>query len=134
MATIVPSVKIPKITETQLFVGGRWEPSSNGKTFPTVNPATEEVLAEVSEGTAEDVDRAVQAARRALESGPWATMDARDRGAMLHRLADAIEREREELAVLETLDNGKRIGDARNVDVTLCVEALRYYGGYADKI
>jgi len=134
MTTTAAKVKIPEITETQLFIGGRWEPSSGGKTFPTVNPATEEVLAHIAEGTAEDVDRAVQAARKAFESPPWATMDARDRGAMLHRLADAIERQREELAVLETLDNGKRIGDSRNVDVTLCVESLRYCAGYADKI
>jgi len=72
MATTAQNVKIPEITETGLFIGGRWEISSSGKTFPTINPATEEVLAEVAEGTAEDVDRAVQAARRALESGPWA--------------------------------------------------------------
>ena len=134
MATITPSVRIPRITETQLFIDGRWEPSSNGKTFPTVNPATEEVLAEIAEGTPEDVDRAVRAARRALEDGPWAKMDARDRGALLHKLADAIEREKEDLAVLETLDNGKRIGDSRSIDIPLTVEALRYYAGYADKI
>lgn len=134
MAATTRRVEIPKITETELFIDGRWEPSSSGKTFPTINPATEETLAEVAEGTEDDVDRAVRAARRALEDGPWAKMSARDRGALLHRLADAIEREREELAVLETLDNGKRIGDSRDVDVPLCVEGLRYYAGYADKI
>lgn len=134
MTTTAQRVKVPEITETQLFIDGRWEPASNGRTFPTINPATEEVLAEVSEGTAEDVDRAVQAARRALEEGPWATTDARDRGALLHALADGILKHREELAVLETLDNGKRISDSRNVDVSLCVESLRYYAGYADKI
>ncbi len=127
-------VEIPKITETQLFIGGRWEPSSSGKTFPTINPATEEVLAEVAEGTAEDVDRAVQAARQALEVGPWATMEPRDRGGLLYKLADAIERQKEELAVLETLDNGKPLRESRTVDVPLCVEGLRYYAGYADKI
>jgi aldehyde dehydrogenase (NAD+) len=127
-------VTIPKITDTQLFIGGRFVPSSNGKTFPTINPATEEVLAEISEATADDVDQAVRAARKALECGPWATMDARDRGALLYKLADAIEAHREELAVMETLDTGKRISDSRAVDAVLCVEALRYYGGYADKI
>lgn len=127
-------VEIPKITETQLFIGGRWEPSSSGKTFLTINPATEEVLAEVAEGTAEDVDRAVQAARQALEVGPWATMEPRDRGGLLYKLADAIERQKEELAVLETLDNGKPLRESRTVDVPLCVEGLRYYAGYADKI
>jgi len=134
MATTTKPVSRPKISETQLFIGGRFQPASNGKTFPTINPATEEVLAEISEGTTDDVDQAVQAARGALENGPWATMDARDRGALLHTLADAIQQQREELAVLETLDNGKRIADSRNVDVSLCVEALRYYAGYADKI
>ncbi|NUQ60938.1 MAG: aldehyde dehydrogenase family protein [Pirellulales bacterium] len=133
MAIATHPVRTPKITETGLFIDGRFQPSAGGKTFPTINPATEEVLAEISEGTAEDVDRAVRAARRALQSGPWATMDARDRGSLLLQLADAIQQEREELAVLETLDNGKRLADSR-VDVTLCVEALRYYAGYADKI
>lgn len=134
MTTNTQAVRVPKITETELFIDGRFTPSSSGKTFPTINPATEEVLAEVAEGTAEDVDRAVQAARRALETGPWATMDARDRGALLHRLADAIEKDKENLAVLETLDNGKRIADSRNGDVPFAVEGLRYYAGYADKI
>lgn len=134
MATNPQQAGTAKITETRLFIDGRFTAAASGKTFPTINPATEEVLAEVSEAGAEDVDRAVTAARQALERGPWATMDARDRGALLHRLADAIERQREELAVLETLDNGKRIGDSRDIDVTLCAEALRYYAGYADKI
>ena len=134
MATNTQGVRTAQITETGLFIDGQFGPASDGKTFPTINPATEQVLAEVSQGTDDDVDRAVRAARRALESGPWATMDARDRGALLHRLADAIEREAEDLAVLETLDGGKRIADCRSADVPLCVEALRYYAGYADKI
>ena len=134
MSASATKVKVPEIKETGLFIDGRFGPSSSGKTFPTINPATEEVLAEVAEGTAEDVDRAVQAARKALESGPWPKMDARDRGALLHRLADAMLREAEELAVLETLDNGKRIADCRAIDIPLSVEALRYYAGYADKI
>ena len=134
MSATATNVKVPEIKETGLFIDGRFGPSSSGKTFPTINPATEEVLAEVAEGTAEDVDRAVQAARKALESGPWPKMDARDRGALLNRLADAMLREAEELAVLETLDNGKRLADCRAIDVPLSVEALRYYAGYADKI
>jgi aldehyde dehydrogenase (NAD+) len=93
---------------TDCFIGGRWVPSSSGKTFPTNNPATEEMIAEVAEGTAEDVDSAVRVAREALEDGPWSRTDARDRGRLLYRLADLIEEETDELAALETLDNGNR--------------------------
>jgi len=128
------AVKIPAIQETELFINGRFVPASSGRVFPTINPATEEVLAEVAEGSAEDVDRAVEAARAAMEAGPWPKMDARDRGTLLWRLADAIEREADELAVLDSLDNGKPLREARTVDVTLSTEALRYYGAYADKI
>lgn len=134
MTTQRSDVTIPEVKETQLFIGGRFQPSASGKTFPTINPATEEVLAEVSEASAEDVDRAVRAAREALESGPWSRMAARDRGALLLKLADRVEREAEELAVLETLDNGMLIRDARGADVPLAIESLRYYGGFADKL
>lgn len=119
---------------TDCFIGGRWVPSSNGKTFPTINPATEEVITEVAEGTADDVDNAVRVARETLEDGPWSRMDARDRGRLLYRLADLIEEETDELAGLETLDNGKPIQNSRTIDVPLAAECLRYYAGLADKI
>jgi aldehyde dehydrogenase (NAD+) len=134
MADTNAPIELPEITDTHLFIDGNFVPASGGATMPTINPATEEPLAQVSVASADDVDRAVAAARRALEEGPWATTDARDRGALLHRLADAIEAHREELAVLETLDCGKRIADSRAIDVSLCIESLRYYAGYADKI
>jgi aldehyde dehydrogenase (NAD+) len=130
----VSTIATPKISQTECFIGGRWTPSVSGKTFETVNPATEEVIAQVAEGDAADVDLAVDAARDALENGPWNTMDARDRGRLMYKLADLIEGELEELASLETLDNGKPVRDARAADLPLTIDCLRYYAGFADKI
>ncbi len=134
MATITERVSRPQIRQTDCFIGGKWTPASSGKTFASVHPATEEVIAQIAEGDATDVDLAVEAARDALESGPWHRMDARDRGQLMHRLADLIEDEIDELAALETLDNGKPIRDSRHVDLPLVVDCLRYYAGFADKI
>src|SRR5262245_55928722 len=109
MATVAEIVALPEIKQTECFIGGRWTPAVSGKTFETIHPATEEVIAQVAEGDAADVDLAVQSARDALESGPWSKMDARDRGKLMHKLADLIEEEADELAALESLDNGKPI-------------------------
>ena len=134
MATAVETVREPRVEHTECFIGGRWLPAASGKTFATINPATEEVIAEVAEGDAADVDAAVAAARGAFESGPWSRMDARDRGRLMYRLADRIEDEIDELAALESLDNGKPISDARAADLPLVIDCLRYYAGFADKI
>src|SRR4051812_46400936 len=134
MATMTKTARGPKIRQTQCFIGGKWVPAASGKTFETINPATEEVISQVAEGDAADVDLAVAAAREALEHGPWSKMDARERGRLMFKLADLIEDESEELAALETLDNGKPIREARTGDVPLVLDALRYYAGYADKI
>jgi aldehyde dehydrogenase (NAD+) len=134
MATVIEPVTRPQVKQTQCFIGGRWVPAASGKTFDTIHPATEEVIAQVAEGDAADVDLAVQAARNALENGPWSKMDACDRGRLMYKLADLIEDELEELAALETLDNGKPISDARTADFPLVVDTLRYYAGWADKI
>jgi len=136
MATMTKtkSVSKPQIRQTQCFIGGQWTPAQSGKTFETIHPATEEVIAEVAEGDAADVDLAVDAAREALEHGPWAKMDARDRGRLMYKLADLIEDEKDELAALETLDNGKPISEAKNGDLPLTIDVLRYYAGFADKI
>jgi len=123
-----------KIQHTECFIDGRWEPAASGKTFATFNPATEEEIAQVAEGDAADVDRAAKAARRAFDSGPWSKMDARDRGRLLYQLADAIELQADELAALETLDNGKPISESRKGDLPLVIDCLRYYAGFADKI
>jgi aldehyde dehydrogenase (NAD+) len=117
-----------------MLIDGRWCDSASGETFATYHPATEEKIADVALAGSEDVDRAVKAARRAFEEGPWHDMDARDRGALLNRLADLIEDNIDELAALETLDNGKPISDARNADLPLVIDCLRYYAGWADKI
>lgn len=134
MATAIETVQQPKIQHTDCFIGGKWLPAASGKTFATINPATEEPLAEIAEGDKADIDLAVDAARRAFESGPWATMDARDRGKLMYRLADLIEDEIDELAALESLDNGKPVTDARTADIPLVIDCLRYYAGFADKI
>lgn len=137
MATVTeprPTAKRPRIQQTQCFIDGQWRPSVSGKTFETINPATEEVIAQVAEGDAADVDLAVKAARKAFEEGPWSKMDARDRGILMNKLADLIEEEADELAALESLDNGKPIRDARAADLVLTIDCLRYYAGYADKI
>ncbi len=134
MSTTASVETRPEVRQTQCFIGGKWIPAASGKMFPTMHPATEEVVAQVAEGDADDVDLAVEVAREALEHGPWATMDARERGELLFRLADLIEQENDELAALETLDNGKPIRDARTGDIPLVVDCLRYYAGFADKI
>ena len=117
-----------------MLIGDKWLDSMSGKTFATVNPATEETIADVAEGDVEDIDAAVKAAQSAFESGPWPAMDARDRGRLLTRLADLIQENFDELAALETLDNGKPISDARAADVPLVIDCLHYYAGWADKI
>lgn len=112
-----PKFAPPKIRQTKMLIGGEWVSAADGRTFATYNPATEEKIAEVPEGSARDVDRAVQAARKALEQGPWGKMDARDRGRLLNKLADLVEQNLDELAALETLDNGKPIRDSRAADL-----------------
>ncbi|HEY5311289.1 MAG TPA: aldehyde dehydrogenase family protein, partial [Pirellulales bacterium] len=134
MATITKPSRQPQIRQTECFIGGNWAPAASGKTFETINPATEEVIAQVAEGDAADVDAAATAAREAFENGPWSTMDARDRGRLMNKLADLIEAEADELAALETLDNGKPLRDSRTADLPLTIDCLRYYAGFADKI
>ncbi|MBI2826175.1 MAG: aldehyde dehydrogenase family protein [Planctomycetia bacterium] len=134
MATTAQPTIRPKIQQTECFIGGKWVAAKSGKTFETINPATEEVIAKVAEGDAADVDLAVAAARNALEKGPWGKMDARDRGRLMNKLADLIEEELDDLAALETLDNGKPIRDSRAGDLPLVIDCLRYYAGFADKI
>ncbi|SFH59799.1 aldehyde dehydrogenase family protein [Planctomicrobium piriforme] len=134
---VAPKKKIharPEVRRTQLLIDGEWKNSVSGETFPTYHPATEEKIADVAKANAQDVDLAVKAARKAFETGPWPKMDARDRGRLLNKLADLIEANLDELAALETLDNGKPINDARNADIPLVIDVLRYYAGWADKL
>ena len=127
-------VNRPTIRQTQCFIGGEWIPAESGETFETIHPATGEVIAQVAKGDEADVNKAVAAARKAFDEGPWRQMDARERGEIMYRLADLIEAEMEELAALETLDNGKPISDSLAADLPLTIDCLRYYAGYADKI
>jgi aldehyde dehydrogenase (NAD+) len=123
-----------KINPGKLFIDGKWVDSVSGKTFDTLNPATEEVLTCVAEGDSADIDLAVTAARKAFEEGPWRNIDARDRGRVLLEIANLIEKNKEELALLETLDNGKPISETTNVDIPLVIDCFIYYAGWADKI
>ena len=134
MATTRKIVVPPQIRQTKCFIGGEWVSSVSGKTFETINPATEEVICQVAEGDAADIDLAVKAARHAIENGPWGTMDARDRGALIYKLAELIEADMDELVALESLDNGKPVSESRAVDLPLVIDCLRYYAGWADKI
>ena len=133
MTALIERPASPAVRETRLLINNKWVDPVEGGSFDTYNPATGEVLARVAEGTAADIDRAVRAARAALESGPWSSMDAADRGRLIFRLADLVEANAEELAAMETLNSGKTITDARG-DVQGTANFLRYYGGWADKI
>jgi len=118
----------------KMFIGGKWVEAASGKTFPSYNPATGEVMAKVAEGDREDIDRAVKAARKAFESGPWLAMSASDRGRLIWQLGDLIEQHLEEFAQLESLDNGKPLAVARVADVPLAADLFHYMAGWATKI
>ncbi|MBU5210107.1 aldehyde dehydrogenase family protein [Heyndrickxia oleronia] len=118
----------------KLYINGEFVESVSGKTFDTPNPATGEVLATVYEAGAEDIDRAVKAARAAFDQGKWSKMSAAARGRLMYKLADLMEENKEALAQLETLDNGKPINETMNADVPLAIEHMRYYAGWTNKI
>ncbi len=119
----------------KLLIDGEWVEAASGKTFPTINPATEETLAEIARGEAEDIDRAVRAARRAFEDdSPWRRMNASDRGRLIWKISELIEEHGDELAMLETLDNGKPYAIARAADVALSADLFRYMAGWPTKI
>jgi aldehyde dehydrogenase (NAD+) len=120
-------------TSYGLFIGGEFVDPIDGRMFKTVSPATEEVLAEVTEAGQADVDRAVQAARRAYDK-TWSTMPPRERGKYLYRIARIVQERSRELAVLESLDNGKPIRESRDVDIPLVAAHFFYYAGWADKL
>jgi phenylacetaldehyde dehydrogenase len=118
----------------RMLINGKWVAAASGKTFEVRNPATGNVIAHVAEGDKADIDAAVQAARRALESGPWATMTPSDRGKMIWRIGDLISKYLDELAELESLDNGKPVAVARAADVALAADIFQYMAGWATKI
>ena len=129
-----PNVSAFVTAKRKLFINGKWVEAASGKTFPSYNPATGEVLANVAEGDREDIDRAVRAARAAFETGPWSKMPPAGRGKLIWKLADFIEKHQEEFAQLESLDNGKPLKISRIADLPLTIEHMRYYAGWATKI
>jgi aldehyde dehydrogenase (NAD+) len=122
------------VSATKILINNRWVDSASGKTFSVLNPSTGEEICQVAEADSADVDKAVHAARAAFEHGPWRKATASSRGSLLNRLADLIEKHTDELAGLESLDNGKPFSVAKAVDVPASVACYRYFAGWADKI
>jgi len=118
----------------KLLIGGKWVAARSGKTFETVNPANEEVLALVAEADKADVDEAVPAARKAFEEGKWPKLGPHQRARFLFKIAEAIDGHADEFAELESLDNGKPLSQARAIDIPAAAETFRYYGGWCSKI
>src|SRR5882724_11713244 len=124
-----------KVSATKLLINNKWVDSASGKTFPTINPATGEVITRVAEADAADVDKAVSAARAAFDNGPWRKkITASQRGNLLYKLADLVEKHADELAQLEALDNGKPYSVARATDPPLPVACWRSSAGRARKV
>jgi acyl-CoA reductase-like NAD-dependent aldehyde dehydrogenase len=117
-----------------LLINGEWMPAARGDTFPTLNPANGETLVDVALASPEDVDRAVDAAREAFDRGPWSKMSGEERAQYLWNTAELIEKYADELAELETLDNGKPLRVARRGDVPFAARHFRYYAGWAGKL
>jgi len=140
MVTAMPNVRLEgKVSDflskpRKMLINGKWVDAASGKTFPTYDPSTGEVLAKVAEGDREDINRAVKAARAAFDSGPWPKLTASERGRMIWKLGDLIEQHLEEFAELESLDNGKPLKVARAADVPLAVDLFRYMAGWATKV
>ncbi|HEY5214149.1 MAG TPA: aldehyde dehydrogenase family protein [Acidobacteriaceae bacterium] len=132
LATPIDTKAVPSATE--LLINNRWVESESGETFATINPSTGQEICQVAAADAIDVDKAVHAARTAFEKGPWRKMHASERGRLLYILADLIEKNGDELAQLESLDNGKPFSTAKRVDVAKTVACYRYFAGWADKI
>ena len=124
----------PEAFPRQLLINNKWVESSAGRCFATINPATGEEICQVAEADAADVNLAVAAARAAFESRGWRRMAAAERGKLLYRLADLMEKHIDELALLESLDNGKPLRESRRVDLPLAIACYRYFAGWADKI
>ncbi|GAY38895.1 hypothetical protein CUMW_040220 [Citrus unshiu] len=128
---IIPPVQI---SYTKNLINGQFVDAASGKTFPVYDPRTAEVIANVAEGDAEDIDRAVATARKAFDEGPWPKMTPYERSRIMLRAADLIEKNMEELAALETWNNGKPYVQSLKSEVPMVVRLLHYYAGWADKI
>jgi acyl-CoA reductase-like NAD-dependent aldehyde dehydrogenase len=118
----------------KLMINGKRIPAKSGKTFESINPANEEVLALIAEGDKADVDEAVKAARKAFEDGKWSSISPHQRTRYLLKIAELIEQHADELAELETLDNGKPLTQARAIDINGSAGIFRYFAGWSTKI
>src|ERR1700720_2911493 len=118
----------------KMLINGKWVNAASGKTFPTYNPATGKILAQVAEGDREDIEQAVKAARKAFAHGPWRKLTSSERGHLIWKLADLLEAPTEEFAYLESLANGKPLTIARPADVPLAVDLFRYMAGWTTKL
>ncbi len=136
MASVLstPTQNMVPVSATKILINNRWIPSESGKTFPTLNPSTGEEICQIAEADVADVEKAVRAARAAFDRGPWRKLQASERGRLINRLADLIEQHADELAALESLDNGKPLSVAKAVDVAATVGCYRYFAGWADKV
>jgi aldehyde dehydrogenase (NAD+) len=136
MASVLssPTEKQAAVSATKLLINNQWVNSQSGKTFATLNPTTGEEICQVAEADAADVDLAVKAARKAYDHGPWRKASGSARARLLHRLADLIEKHADELARLESMDNGKPYSMAKAVDVAATIGCYRYFAGWADKV
>ncbi len=126
------TVKVAIAPRHELFIGGKFVPPKSKKYFATINPANEEVLSEIAEASAADVDAAVSAAKKAFPK--WSNLDPRERGKYMFRIARRIQERARELAVLETMDGGKPIAESRDVDIPLAAQHFFYHAGWADKL
>jgi aldehyde dehydrogenase (NAD+) len=133
MSRVAETAILPEVP-SRLLIDGEWCEAASGKRFATINPATEQVLAEVSEAGAPEIDAAVFAAREALRRGPWPMMTGAERGLILHRLAAMLRERSEEVALLESIDAGKPLAATLRVDLPAAIDCLEYYAGWADKI
>ena len=120
--------------EHKLLINGQWVPAKSGKTFPVIDPSSGQPIARVAEGDAADIDEAVKAARTAFEDGPWSTMKPSERGKLLYKLAELLERDNDHVAEIESVDNGKPFSVAKVADVPLAADMFRYMAGWTTKI
>src|SRR5689334_3837082 len=124
----------PQLQPGKLFINGRWEDSDEGRTIDIYNPATGELLTTVPDADACDVDRAVKAARESFEKKSWRGMDPSKREKILWNIGEILHKNREELSVLESMENGKTVREAAGADVSPAIDAFRYYAGWVRKI
>ncbi|KAH7421703.1 hypothetical protein KP509_13G072000 [Ceratopteris richardii] len=132
-AVVEPIKPDISISLTKLLIDGKFVDAASGKTFPTIDPRTEEIIAHVAEGDVEDVNRAVKASQRAFDKGPWPKMTPYERSKILLRFADLIDKHSDELATLESLDSGKTYQQSRYAEIPTMARLFRYYAGWTDK-